>query len=162
MTEVDTEDASTRTIAMSGEEPESPSTPDAAPKFAMAEFQYGIFVSLLVGCLVYGGTWLVPWLFKRAAPTTDAPAMSDVSPAGPASPQPRCRFGFGSCDWAGLHAPQPPCHGGVGACDWGGLHSPQPRCHDGAGKCDSAELRSPQPRCRYGVGRCDWAKKSTN
>jgi hypothetical protein len=146
MTGVDTDDTSTQITAMS-EDSGPPPEPDA-PKFATAEFRYGIFVSLIVGCLVYGGTLLLPRLFKSAPPTTDAPApaMGDVSPAGPASPQPRCRYGLGACDWAGLHLPRPPCHGGVGACDWAGLQSPQP----------------PQPHCHYGVGRCDWAKKSPN
>jgi hypothetical protein len=147
-----------RIIAMSGDL-EPPPEPNP-PKFATAQFRYGIFVSLIaLGFLAYGDT---PRLFESAAPTTDVPVMRDPSPAGLPSPQPRCRYGFGACDWAALQSPRPRCHDGVGACDWAGLQPPQPRCHDGGGACDSAGLQSPQPRCHYGVGTCDWARKWPN
>jgi hypothetical protein len=147
-------------IAMPGDAEPPPET--NAPKFTIARFQYGILVLLIVGTLGYGGALLLSRLFKSDAPTTDAPVTGDLSVAEPVPPQPRCRYGFGVCDWAGLRSPRPRCHNGVGTCDWARLGSPPPHCHDGDAACDSAELEPPQPRCHYGVGTCAWGRRWPN
>jgi hypothetical protein len=141
MSEAETDDSSTRIVAMSGDLGPSPDT--TAPEFEASRFQYGALVLLVVAILAYGGSLLLPKLFKSAASTTDAAVTGETSPAALPPPQPRCHLGFGACDWAGLHSPRPRCHNGVGACDWTGLNSPPPRCH-------------------YGVGACDWGRTSPN
>jgi hypothetical protein len=156
MSEAETDDSSTGIAAMS--EDFEPPLETHAPEFATAWIQYAALVVLIVAILAYGGSLLWPRLFKSSAPTTDTPVASEPAPAVVPPPQPRCRHGFGDCDWAGLHSPQPHCHNGVGACDWAKLHSP-PRCQNGGAGCDSAALQPAQPRCRYGVGACDWGRK---
>ena len=158
MSDVKTDDSSTRIVAMS-QDSEPPPDPNAT-EVVTARIQYAALVVLIVGILAYGGSLLLPRLFKSGAPPPDTPVAAEPSPAAAPPQQPRCRHGFGDCDWAGLHSSQPGCHNGVGACDWAGLHSPPPRCQAGGAGCDSAALQPAQPRCRYGVGTCGWGKKS--
>jgi hypothetical protein len=129
---------------------------DRAPEpdlFPSARSWVGIFALLVTLCVLVYGAARLPGLFESAAPIADATPRSSSAPAV-TPPQPGCRHGTGTCDWAGLHSPRLPCQFGAGACDWAGLRAPPSTCGE-TGTCDTA---APPPHgCHYGTGRCDWA-----
>lgn len=120
------------------------SEPESYPEphvYQTDRFRYGAFIFLTVlWLLVYGGMRL----YWGVASTTDpTPKPADTPNVVVPSPPPRCSFGVGSCDWAGLQSPRPRCYHGVGTCDWARLKAVPSGCQHGVGKCDWVRARAP-------------------